>query len=184
MMGYIQHLQQADPKNGTLEEIVLLVWQGWHAARSGTRRLVTRLRLASRQRASWQPAPQPRSWLGRSALGRRVFGGAAVRSTPHLRTVCAAAAVLRLFGQRSHCCGHQNWRKQYMSDIEQYTLHSLRYALPNTRCAGICYLFCGTRGHHMLQRPEWVQHSPSAFLSSAAQSRACGASRTTAHDLA
>ncbi|CAL8462573.1 g2106 [Coccomyxa elongata] len=51
--------------------------KGWHAARSEMRRLVTRVRLASRQRASWQPAPQPRSWLGRSALGRRVFGGAA-----------------------------------------------------------------------------------------------------------
>lgn len=57
-------------------------WQGWHAARSEMRRLMTRVRLASRQRASWQPAPQPRSWLGRSALGRRVFGGATVRPNP------------------------------------------------------------------------------------------------------
>lgn len=66
------------------------MWQGWHAARSETRRLVTRLRLASRQRASWQPAPQPRSWLGRSALGRRVFGGTAVCALSYMPLFCAA----------------------------------------------------------------------------------------------
>ncbi|EIE23945.1 hypothetical protein COCSUDRAFT_65658 [Coccomyxa subellipsoidea C-169] len=72
-----ERLRPRSGQSGVATWVQAQMAKGWHAARSGTRRLVTRLRLASRQRASWQPAPQPRSWLGRSALGRRVFGGAA-----------------------------------------------------------------------------------------------------------
>ncbi|KAK9906713.1 hypothetical protein WJX75_006615 [Coccomyxa subellipsoidea] len=72
-----ERLRPRSGQSGVATWVQAQIGKGWHAARSETRRLVTRLRLASRQRASWQPAPQPRSWLGRSALGRRVFGGTA-----------------------------------------------------------------------------------------------------------
>jgi hypothetical protein len=62
--------------------------QGWHAARSGARRAAMRLRLASRQRASWQAPPDSRGrWPRRTALGRRVFGTGTVRACLPLRSL-------------------------------------------------------------------------------------------------
>lgn len=47
--------------------------QGWAAARSQSRRLMTRLRLSYRQRATWQGRRQG-AWMNGSRLARRVFG--------------------------------------------------------------------------------------------------------------
>lgn len=47
--------------------------QSWAAARSQNRRLMTRLRLSYRQRATWQ-VRRKSGWMNGSRLAGRVFG--------------------------------------------------------------------------------------------------------------
>ncbi len=64
--------------------------QGWTAARSQSRRLMTRLRLSYRQRASWQGRRQG-NWMNGSRLARRVFGNQTEASRNQAPSPCHIA---------------------------------------------------------------------------------------------
>ena len=65
------------------------VVQGWAAARNQARRLMMRVRLSYRQRATWQGRRRS-TWLRGSGLARRVFGSQMEASTmPVLLTICS-----------------------------------------------------------------------------------------------
>ena len=69
--------------------------QGWTAARSQSSRLVTRLRLSYRQRASWQGRRQG-TWMNGSRLARRVFGNQTEASsieTPQFHHIAGFSAA-------------------------------------------------------------------------------------------
>ena len=62
--------------------------QGWAAARNQARRLMMRVRLSYRQRATWQGRRRG-TWLRGSGLARRVFGSQMEASTvPVLLSIC------------------------------------------------------------------------------------------------
>ena len=62
--------------------------QGWAAARNQARRLMMRVRLSYRQRATWQGRRRG-TWLRGSRLARRIFGSQMEASTvPVLLTIC------------------------------------------------------------------------------------------------
>ena len=61
--------------------------QGWAAARNQARRLLMRVRLSYRQRATWQGRRRG-AWLRGSGLARRVFGSQMEASTVPVLLIC------------------------------------------------------------------------------------------------